>query len=291
MEKDMAPSTRHPAFSGSFYPSDPNELTALIAALLESRPEKKPEKRKIRAIMVPHAGYSYSGDVAAVAYNALSNCTVQTIFLIGNAHSALFEGIALDENETWTSPLGNVPVNTALVRKLHERYPEFVQLSKRAHLSDHILEVQLPFLQHSLEPGFSIVPLLFGNNPPEIYDTCATILSSVLQTGDLVIASTDLSHYPSFHNANVVDSRTLEYIARKDINGLEKHVQRTLMQNIPREETLFCGPDTIKTLLQLAKRFGWTTEVLCYANSGNKSFGDRETVVGYGSVAFFDVFT
>ncbi len=284
----MTPSIRHPAVAGSFYPSDPHELEALLKALLKSAPEKSAAQGNIKAIMVPHAGYRYSGRVAAAAYNALRHRSFQTVFIMGNAHAHLFEGIALDGNQSWMSPLGEVPLQTGLIEQLHREHPELVFLATRAHQRDHILEVQLPFLQHCLKPGFSIVPMLFGNNPPDIYRSAAAILETVLQQNDLVIVSTDLSHYPSYHDATTIDKQTLKHIVNKEREALDRHVQETLQQNIPNEETLFCGPDAVRTLLQLARHFGWEANLLCYANSGDSPGADRDAVVGYGAVEFHE---
>ena len=284
----MKHAIRHPAVSGSFYPSDKKELRSLVTGLLQNSPAGDIEKGSIRAIMVPHAGYSFSGGIAAMAYNTIRKLSCNTVFIVGNAHTHPFEGIALDCHEVWESPLGKVQVNTTLAEQLHTRYPELCFCSEAAHLSDHILEVQLPFIQCVLEQGYTILPLLFGINPPDTYDAAARIILGVLQPGDLFIASSDLSHYPSYRNANTIDRTTIEYIVNKDIHGLEQHKQTTLEKNVPHEETLFCGPDAIKTLMQLANLKNWKATMLCYANSGDAPFADKETVVGYGAVAFYE---
>ncbi len=284
----MEPMIRYPAVAESFYPSDPAELETCVADLLKNAPSDDLEDKRIKAIMVPHAGYDFSGLVAAAAYGTLRHRSFQTVLMMGDAHAYRFGGIALDGHETWESPLGRVPVNTDLAEKLRESCPEFIMYSNTAHYSDHILEVQLPFLQLSLKPGFTLLPMLFGENPPDIYHTAFKLLRDVLGPDDLVIASTDLSHYPSWNDACTVDRKTIRFIVQKDIQGLEKHVKETLQQGIAHEVTLFCGPDCIKTLLQLADHFGWQAKELSYANSGDTPLADKEAVVGYGAVAFYE---
>lgn len=279
---------RYPAVAESFYPSDPAELETCVADLLKNAPPGDLEDKCIKAIMVPHAGYDFSGLVAAAAYGTLRHRSFQTVLMMGNAHAYRFGGIALDGHEAWESPLGRVPVNTDLAKKLCESCPEFIMYSNTAHYSDHILEVQLPFLQLSLKPGFTLLSMLFGENPPDIYHTAFKLLRDVLGPDDLVIASTDLSHYPSWNDACTIDRKTIRFIVQKDIQGLEKHAKETLQQGIAHEVTLFCGPDCIKTLLQLADHFGWQAKELSYANSGDTPLADKEAVVGYGAVAFYE---
>lgn len=284
----MEPTIRYPAVAESFYPFDSAELKALVADLLKNAPADDLENRNIKAIMVPHAGYEFSGSVAAAAYSTLRHRSFQTVVIMGNAHAYRFDGVALDGHEIWESPLGRVPVNTALAKKLCEGYPELVMYSNTAHYSDHILEVQLPFLQLSLKPGFTILPLLFGEHPPDIYHTAVKLLLELLRPDDLIIASTDLSHYPPWNDAGAIDRETIHCIVRKNIGELERHARETLEKGIPHEVTLFCGPDGLKTLLQLAAHFGWEAKELSYANSGDVLPTDREAVVGYGAVVFYE---
>ena len=284
----MEHSIRHPAVSGSFYPSDPQRLRSLVNGLLRNAPVENAANAATRAIIVPHAGYGFSGSTAATAYNMVRNRSCRTVLLTGDAHTCPFEGIALDGHELWESPIGNVRVNTALAEQLHAKHPELFFCSETAHRLDHILEVQLPFIQCTLKRGFTILPLLFGKNPSGIYRTAAAIILAVLQPGDLVIASSDLSHYPSSHDARSIDCKTIDYIVKKDIRKLEEHVRMTMERNIPHEETLFCSPDAIRTVMQLAHLDGWKAKPLCYRQSGNAPFADKKAVVGYGAVAFYE---
>ncbi len=286
----MRPDIRYPAVAESFYPSDSAELEKTVLKLLDDAPVPPAAvgNRKIRGIMVPHAGYSFSGKVAASAYKLLRGKSFDTVYLLGNAHAYVFAGVALDGHAIWQTPLGQVPLNTTAVKRLRNRAPDLANVLNIAHHSDHILEVHIPLLQCTLKPGFRILPLLFGENPPNIYRKAAELLKETLGPEDLLIASTDLSHYPSYDDACGIDRKTLEHIIAMDIEGLDKHVRKTMKRNIPHEDALFCGPDGLKTVLEIAGRSGWKSRKLLYSNSGDSMYHDRDAVVGYGAVAFFE---
>ena len=284
----MNPEIRYPAVAEAFYPADTRELENLITALLHQAESGYEKKSRIRAIVTPHSGYLYSGAIAACAYKAINGRSFKTVFLMGNAHAYLFEGIALDTHKAWHSPLGNVPVNTALNRKLLQRAPELAREMDIAHHSDHTLEVQLPFLLRTLKPGFSILPMLFGENSGDIHQKTADLLLSLLEDDDLLVVSTDLSHYPAYRDANTIDRMTLEHVVSGNMEGLEEHERRTLNRGNSGEISLFCSPDALKTLLVMAGKLGWQAEKLCYNNSGEGPCDDKMSVVGFGTVIFFE---
>ncbi|MBF0586417.1 AmmeMemoRadiSam system protein B [Prosthecochloris sp. N3] len=279
--------TRHPAVAESFYPSDPQELDRQVTGLLADAPPKPHSDRQVKALVVPHAGYTFSGNIAAHAYKQIEHTSCRTAILLGNAHAYLFEGIALDNHENWQSPLGSVEVNLDKAERFRLAEPSLVHYLNIAHHSDHVLEVQIPFLQRSLAPGFSILPVLFGENPKNIVRKTADILDSLLETEDLIIASSDLSHFPSYQDANDIDRQSMDYIAALDVRGLERHVRATMQKNIPHEDALFCGPDGLNVLLEIAIRNNWKAEILSYCNSGDATWQDREAVVGYGAIMFY----
>ena len=286
----MKSAIRYPAVAESFYPSDSAELEKTVTNLLDDAPAPPAalSDRTIRAIMVPHAGYSFSGKVAASAYRLLRGKSFDTVYLLGNAHAYIFDGVALDGHETWQSPLGKVLLNSTAAQKLQHMAPGLVTVLNIAHHSDHTLEVHIPFLQCTLKPGFRILPLLFGENPPDIYRKAAELLKETLGPEDLLVASTDLSHYPSYDDACGIDRKTLEHITAMDIEGLDRHVRKTMKRNIPHEDALFCGPDGLRTVLETAGRSGWQSREILYSNSGDAMFHDRDAVVGYGAVVFHD---
>lgn len=284
--KHMSNKIRQPAVAGQFYPDTITEIKNKIQKYLD-RAANKQLTGKVKAIMVPHAGYEYSGPVAVAAYRQLKDKKYDTIVIIGNSHTAYFDGIAIDDSDYWQTPLGRVEVDKVLANKL-VRSNYAIKMSGSVHLNDHVLEVQLPYLQTVLAGDFKIVPILFGNQRTNSYQALAQALVDNLGDNDLVIASSDMSHYPSYENAYDIDRKSLEIIKSGDINRLEMYIKEIESNNIPDEQTLFCGMDAIKTVMNLHQKKIWDEiEILEYANSGDISL-DKTRVVGYGAIAFLE---
>ncbi len=281
------PKVRHPAVAEEFYPSDPEALDALVSGLFTGEPV--PEgAAKVKALIVPHAAYRFGGAVSAKGYATLAGGSVRTAIIMGNAHSYLFDGIAIDPHEAWETPLGSVPVNLEAGRAMLSASGGLVHELDIAHHCDHVLEVQLPFLQHQLQPGFSILPMLFGENPPGVCRLAADAIIPILGEEDLIIASSDLSHYPSYRDASKIDRATLEFMAAMDIDALERHEEEVRQRKIPGAVSACCSPDAVKTLLEIARRLGWKAGEPSYRNSGDAVHDDRLAVVGYGALAFYE---
>lgn len=286
METEEYKDIRGPAVAGQFYPADADTLKSKIEKYLEDV-EGQEVMGQIKAVIVPHAGYDFSAPVAAYSYKLLEGRSINTAVVICNSHSAYFSGIAIDESDAWETPLGLVPVDKDLAKKLVDASDK-IKLDSNVHKDDHSIEVQLPFLQAVLLDGFKIVPILFGNTDDDSYKGLAKALANNLGEDDLVIISTDLSHYPSYNDANNIDKQTLEMIKLADVEKLEEHIKTIEKQNIPGEQTLCCGIDGVKTVMELYKLINWDKiEILKYANSGDVSIGDKASVVGYGAVTFF----
>jgi MEMO1 family protein len=281
----MQPNVRNPAVAGAFYPGNPAEIEAMLAKLFD-RNSPSLQQPAPKALIAPHAGWSYSAAVATAAYRSVAGRAFRTVALLGNAHAARFDGIALDPHAAWRTPLGDAPVDAAMRRKLIELDPGLFHESETAHRRDHVLEVQLPFLQHALRTGFKILPMLFGRNLAGVYRQCADRLLSVISDTDLLVASSDLSHYPSANDAETIDHETLQLMAALDIAGLERHESSVMQRGTPGLETPFCGPDAVKTVLEIGRRKGWRGELLARRDSGDAGEGDRSSVVGYGAVVF-----
>lgn len=275
--------TRLPAKAGQFYPASADELKETINSFLEEA--RIDSSKNTRAIIVPHAGYPYSGVVAAHAFKKIKGRKIKRVILIGNSHTGYFDGVVIDENDLWQTPLGEIETDKELAKKLVLENG-FINFDSQAHRDDHVLEVELPFLQIVLEGEFKIVPMLFGNSHGEIYNDLALVLADILEEDDLIVISSDMSHYPPYEEALEIDNDTLLLIKRKDIEDLDEHIVSVMSMNIPNEDTLICGPDAIKTVMELANQFGWQGEVLKYLNSGDVSIGDKEAVVGYGAISF-----
>ncbi len=256
---------RQPAVAGSFYPGTTNTLAhdvdALLAAARTGSVESCP-----KAIIVPHAGYQYSGATAAVAYARLTACNqINRVVLLGPVHRVPVRGLALPEADVFATPLGAVPIDQIALARL-KALPQIV-VSAAAHAWEHSLEVQLPFLQ-SVLGAFSLIPLAVGDaSPGEV----AEVLEAVW--GDahtLIVVSSDLSHFLPYAAAQRTDRHTVQDIL-------------TLRGNVTHEQA--CGGTPINGLLLAAERHHLQPELLDLRNSGDTA-GDLERVVGYASFAF-----
>lgn len=293
-DNHMTNNIRRATVAGQFYPADAKRLEDKIKGYLMNVEANRPsvpyetgQDLVVKAVIVPHAGYEYSAPVAAYAYKAIEGRNYDNVILIGNSHTTYFNGVAIDDSDEWATPLGKVAVNRELTDEL-VRSSDIIKLNSDTHEDEHSLEVQLPFLQTVLSPGFKIVPMLFGNAGVEDYRKLAQALADNLGENDLIVISTDLSHYPSYVNANKIDKETLSLITTTRIDDLEKHIRSIEQQDIPGEDTLICGVDGVKTIMELSQIKVWEkVETLNYANSGDSPIGDKSRVVGYGAIAFY----
>jgi len=261
-------STRPAAVAGTFYPGDPATLAAEIAAYLAEAPAL-PEGRPPKALIAPHAGYMYSGSVAARAYARVAPLrdVVRRVVLAGPAHRVPVRGIAVPGVDAFDSPLGTVAVDAAAIAKLREL--AFVEVSTRAHAFEHSLEVHLPFLQ-SVLADFSLVPLVVGDATPEEMARALELLWGGDET--LVVVSSDLSHYHAYDDARAIDRRTTDRILR-------------LATDLDPE--MACGAAPINGLLEVARRRGLSARLVDLRNSGDTA-GGRDRVVGYAAFAFHE---
>jgi len=272
---------RKPAVAGAFYPANPVELKNQIDIFLKNV-EKKEFDGRIFGLMVPHAGYVYSGQVAAHCFKQLQGLSFDTVVIIGMSHYAYFEGISVYDTGYYETPLGLVEIDTELASSLIKSHPKIKSL-KEAQSEEHSLEVEIPFLQQVLKKGFRIVPILMSN-PGDCQILANSLISHYKGKKILFIASSDMSHYPPDEIANEIDKITLSLIEGMDMNKLVAWL------NEPHEKcsTLLCGSGAVLTLMLIAKEFGITQpEILSYANSGDVPvIGDKSRVVGYGAVIF-----
>jgi len=274
---------RKAAVSGGFYPSDKATLEKYVDEML--RQANPPEiKDPLRAIMVPHAGYVYSGPVAAYAYKELKGRDIRTVILIGNSHRHYFDGIAVYAKGAFETPLGLVPIDEAFTSKLLAADPSIADRPD-IHADDHVLEVQIPFLQRVLK-NFKIVPILFSGDSPELALKLARILPPIMDDKTLIVASTDMSHYPPYADAEAADKETLAAIETGKTEALDATLQALASKHVPQAETFLCSPSGVRVAMLLAQSSGDPKPILLkYVNSGDTA-GDKSQVVGYGAVAF-----
>ena len=256
---------RHPAVAGSFYPDSARQLSMDVDTFLAEAGDYRGITPK--ALIVPHAGYIYSGPVAAHAYASLAaaRSLIRRVVLLGPVHRFAVNGIALPTATCFDTPLGPVDVDTSSQSALLA-LPQVIQ-SDSAHIAEHSLEVQLPFLQKLLD-WFEVLPLAVGMASP---DEVAEVLDLVWGGPEtLIVVSSDLSHYRPYREAQEVDQETARMILA--LKPLASHQQA-------------CGATPVNGLCLCAKRRGLTPHLLDLRNSGDTS-GDRSRVVGYGAFAF-----
>lgn len=260
-------SVRDPAVAGLFYPAEPSALQDDVLELLSAAPAPialRPES--VKAFIAPHAGYVYSGGVAAAAYKFLEprREAIRRVILVGPSHRVYFQGVAVPTVEVFATPLGEVQLDTHLIRELVASGE--VLASDAPHASEHSLEVHLPFLQVALQ-DFTLVPLVTGATTPT---HVAQVLASVW--GDertLIVASSDLSHYLTYSQAQQIDAQTnAKIVARKP--------------SLQPEEA--CGALPINAVLTAALTRDLQVHEIARLNSGDTA-GDKARVVGYGAYA------
>ena len=270
--------TREPALAGAWYPGDPEILSRDVKRYLENAKKEKVEG-EIVALVSPHAGYMYSGQVAAHAYKLIEEKSFDTVVVVGPSHRFPFKGASLWDRGGFRTPLGVVPVDTELSKKLMEKRRE-IRFIPEAHSQENSLELQIPFLQTVLK-SFKLVPIAM--EPDWSWETCQYLSSAIAETirGEkvLLVASTDLSHFHSYNIAVELDRIFLNHIVRFDIEGLN----RDLKSN----RTEACGGGPVVTIMLAAKALGANKgKVLKYLNSGDVT-GDRSRVVGYAAGVFY----
>lgn len=270
-KRQTAAAIRPPAVAGLFYPADARELSDTIDVLVAGRDAAPADEQETpKALIAPHAGYIYSGELAGAAYRAIAPAAdrIRRVVLLGPAHRVYVQGLAAPQAEFFETPLGRVRIDREALDRL--RHLPQVTFDDAPHVPEHSLEVHLPFLQR-LIGNFSLVPLVVGPASPREVAEVLDLLWGGPET--LVIISSDLSHYLDYDSARTIDARTSAAIEALDGRAIE--------------EEGACGRHPIRGLLDVARRRGLTARILGTCNSGDTA-GDRLRVVGYGAYAFYD---
>jgi len=279
---------RKPAVAGQFYPDDAEQLSTMVDTFLAQAEEVGAERPEPIAIIVPHAGYVFSGQVAAYAFKQIEGVDYEAIVVLGTNHSAPgFRQVSVYAEGAFETPLGLVPVDTELAKALIAANERII-FDRGVHRDEHSIEVELPFLQR-LYPGHAIVPVIVGEPSPENCEALSEALAQVLSGKKaLIVASSDLTHYPSYDDARRVDMATLAAIETLDTQRLTETIGQYMSEGILELYTLCCGEGPIRVAMMAAKKLGANqAAILRYANSGDTPFGDRDRVVGYGAVMFW----
>ena len=267
---------RKPAFAGSFYPSEKERLKELIEYYL-NHVELPEVKGEVLAVISPHAGYQYSGPVAAFSYKLLQKAKPEVVVVLAPSHRSTFLGASVIDSGIYETPLGEVTIDEAMCGALLSK-PNFFFI-KEAHELEHSLEVQIPFLQTVLD-NFTLVPLVLATSDQRITKKLVETLTNVIKNEKrrvAIVISTDLSHYHHYEQAQFID--------RCFIDGLLT-LDPEKMKQVLDNEAEACGEGPVLIGMEVSRNLGANAvEVLAYANSGDTA-GDRERVVGYLSAAF-----
>lgn len=277
---------REPVVAGKFYSDSATGLRLAIEKYLQDAPFTNIKKPV--AIIVPHAGYIYSGQICADAFRQVKDQSYDVIVILGTNHTGNnFQKISLYPGDGFRTPLGTVPVDKEIISAIRTSNPTDCVLDKSAHEDEHSIEVVVPFIQ-VVFPNAKIVPIVVGSQDDQTRVRFGQSLAKVLKNKKaLIVASSDLSHYPSYEDANTVDKETLKAIAGLDHAVFRKTLQSHDSRNISNLSTSACGEAPIMAAMAAARSLGAVRGVVVsYSNSGDTSVGERSKVVGYGAVVF-----
>jgi MEMO1 family protein len=278
---------RRPAVAGLFYPAEPRALSNDVMRLLNAAPVRTIPR--LRALVCPHAGYTYSGEVAAAGYKQLVGRDIERVVVLGPSHYAAFEGVSVPDAAYYETPLGRVRIS-AVAAKLTGKGPFVLEPRCRVQRPswwrqaprsapqpgedtpetwEHSVEVQFPFLQLALT-NFEAIPAIYGEADPA---AVARVLAELLDEKTIIVASSDLSHYHGYEAAKGLDGRCIKAICDMDIEKMKDQEA--------------CGKSPVLALLHVARLKGWKAQLLRACSSGDTPSGDKDRVVGYAAVAFY----
>jgi len=273
---------RPPAVAGLFYPADEIELRQTVTQFLDAAKvqvqQSLKEECKPFGIISPHAGYQFSGFTAAHGYSLLEKEMFKTVIVISPSHREYFDGVSTFSGKAYSTPLGEVEIDHGMREKLLEKMGDIAIESRAGHRGEHAIEVQLPFLQLTLE-NFRLLPIVMGDQKP---DYCRTLGKSIAdlakEYGVLVVASSDLSHYYNYDAANEIDKRCIDDIMTRKPDKF--------LDDLDNRRCEACGGGPIASCMIAANELQCiATTILHHCNSGDSS-GDKSAVVGYLSAVF-----
>ena len=280
---------RKPAVAGSFYPKDQEALKKTVDTSLLNVKQEQIEG-KILGLISPHAGYVYSGQVAAYSYRQIKDKNYDTVIIIGPSHRVYLRGASVGNWDAYATPLGKVAVNKEMVNGLLSMGKPF-HFVREAHIREHSVETQIPFLQRVLK-NFDIVPIVMGMPSLTDCERISEALSKIVgKRNVLFVASSDMSHFPDYGNATRVDRETLSLIEKFDPKLVFNSEAESLAKGIPRLSTTLCGLSSVVTVMMTVRQLGGNgAKILHYANSGDVAihgYQEKRRVVGYGAVALY----
>ncbi|MEZ5198768.1 MAG: AmmeMemoRadiSam system protein B [Bacteroidales bacterium] len=278
---------RQAAFAGQFYPDDINELTAMLSKLFSDAGQRKLEN--VRAVISPHAGYVFSGAVAATSFNQIDpGKKYENVYVVASSHRAYYDGASIYSIGNYITPLGEVKVNMELANQLIDESDYFGYVPK-AHIGEHSLEVQLPFLQYLLKEDFQIVPIVIGTQSENDCREMANVLKPFFNENNLFVISSDFSHYPTYEDATNYDVKSAVAIVSNKPDEFMSAINDKSDDRVPGLATRACGWSSVLTLLYITQEKPDIEYAhLLYQNSGDSEYGDKNRVVGYNSIVVFE---
>lgn len=270
---------KKPNVAGQFYTANPDELSSQIQRFLQSAPTPK-NTYDVRALIAPHAGYKYSGRIAAQGFKYVQGKDIHTVVILAPSHHFGFPGISVWVKGGYKTPLGVLHIDEDFAQELVKSDDLFID-EPRAFEAEHSLEVQLPFIQESISKEVKIVPVIMGQADLLTCQKVAESLDKIIGDRDdiLIVASSDMSHFHGDKTARAMDGAAIKLIEDFDAQGLWKQCAVRKLE--------MCGFVPVTTVMLLAQMRGYDVKILAYGNSGDVT-NDRESVVGYTSVIFFE---
>ncbi len=279
---------RRPVVAGSFYAADKETLIKDLSNFFADC-KKVQEKWKVRAVITPHAGYIYSGKIAASAFSATSkNSEYNNIFVIGSSHVMAFDGASVYNTGDFITPLGKAIVNRDIANKLKNDNKVF-NYPVDAHLEDHCIEVQIPFIQYYYTTVPRIVPIIIGTTSTGTIKAIAEALKPWFTPDNLFVISSDFSHYPSYNDAVEADNLTAAGLISGDPATFLAVLKKNSSKNIPGLVTSMCGWTSGLMLLDMIEgNKNLALKKIDYCNSGDSPYGEKDRVVGYNAIAVIE---
>lgn len=283
---------RDAQFAGQFYPQNKVKLTNQLNSFFKEAKNltaMTDKKNAPQALVVPHAGYVFSGQVAATAFHQIpENANYKRVFVVASSHRFSFNGAAVFGFGNYRTPMGIIKTDTQLCKSLIKSSELFFE-NPAAHLNEHSLEVQLPFLQYKLNDNFLLVPIILGTHDAETCKKVALTLKPWFTKDNLWVISTDFSHYPEYDDAIKVDYLTATAICSNQPEKLQLVLKENQKLKIDNLATSLCGWTSVLTLLYMTHGEEYLFEKIHYQNSGDaKNYGSKNRVVGYWSIAVYE---
>jgi len=274
---------REPAVAGQFYPADKNQLSMMLDDFF-SKTKKQDIQGEIIGLVSPHAGYVFSAQTAAWVFKQIEGKDIDTVILVGSSHNFGITGAAVWSGGDFSTPLGKIKIDEETAKKLVDS-ASFIKYNNSVHNPEHSLEVQLPFLQKVIS-NFKIVPILINDNEYS-QKTAEAIAQAVKGKRVILVASSDMTHYPDKKDAETIDKDILKTMERFDTDELIKCDAKWMSKGVENLHCTLCGLTAVTTVMAASKMLGCdTAKIIHYSNSSDSQYGDSSRVVGYGGVVF-----